>query len=160
VYSLELDPTHPDSVIFAGTEYGLWYTTDGGNSWSRDQTIPPITIYDIRVRQTDRRLFVFTFGRGVWMADLDSVTSVFADGGLSNSIQVYPNPSNGVFYLNGPAFSDAEPYWVSVCDALGRDVFRVEQSTVLDLKNLSGGMYVVKTYFGKTQYINRIIKTD
>ncbi|MGR6087852.1 MAG: T9SS type A sorting domain-containing protein [Arcticibacter sp.] len=160
VYSLELDPTHPDSVIFAGTEYGLWYTTDGGNSWSRDQNIPPVTIYDIRVRQTDRRLFVFTFGRGVWMADLDSVTSVFADGGLSNSIQVYPNPSEGVFHLNGPAFSGAEPYWVSVCDAFGREVFRLEQSTVLDLKNLSAGMYVVKTYFGKTQYINRIIKTD
>jgi photosystem II stability/assembly factor-like uncharacterized protein len=160
VYSLELDPSHPDSVIFAGTEYGLWYTTDGGISWSRDQTIPPVTIYDIRLRQTDRRLFVFTFGRGVWTADLDSVTSIPFEGGWGHAIQVYPNPSNGVFHMNGAAFSSGEPFWVSVCDAFGREVFRAEQSTVLDLKNLSAGLYVVKTYFGKTPNINRIIKTD
>lgn len=160
VYSLELDPTHPDSVIFAGTEYGLWYTADGGTSWSRDQNIPPVSIYDIRLRQTDRRLFIFTFGRGVWVADLDSVTASPGQEDWAQEIQVYPNPSNGVFHLNGPAFSTGDTYSVSVCDAFGREVYRVEQSTVLDLKNLSAGMYVVKTCFGKTPNINRIIKTD
>lgn len=160
VYSLELDPTQPDSVIFAGTEYGLWYTTDGGTNWSRDQTIPPVTIYDIRLRLTDRKLFVFTFGRGVWTADLDSVTSIHSEEGVGQAIQVYPNPSDGIFHLSGPGFTSAEPFTVIVCDALGREVFRVRQSTVLDLKNLSAGMYVVKTYFGKTQNITRIIKTD
>lgn len=160
VYSLELDPLHPDSVIFVGTENGLWYTQNGGVNWSQEPNVPAVTIYETRLRQTDRKLFVFTFGRGVWTMDLDSITPVMELNTSASMVHVFPNPSSGIIHLRSPLFSSGPKLFVTVSDAFGRELFRREDSTMLDLQNLPAGMYVITTSFANHQSINKIIKTD
>jgi photosystem II stability/assembly factor-like uncharacterized protein len=61
------DPVQPN-LLFAATEYALWTSFNGGQSWESFQHGVPITpISDIQVYQND--LVVATEGRGFWIMD-------------------------------------------------------------------------------------------
>lgn len=64
------DPTHPKRVLFAGTDSGLFYTKDGGQTWSRESRVPYAVIYNLQVDAQERCLYVYTHGRGVWKLSL------------------------------------------------------------------------------------------
>ncbi|MCB9232415.1 MAG: T9SS type A sorting domain-containing protein [Bacteroidia bacterium] len=70
VNKIAVDPEDPDNVWFLGTDIGLWYTTNAGTDWIHETDIPNAIISDLRLRISDRRLFLFTKGRGVWWLDL------------------------------------------------------------------------------------------
>jgi len=60
------DPTDP-SVVFAGTDVGVYRSTDGGLSWAEyGNGLPAASIHDIRVLPDGSMLRVATHGRGVW----------------------------------------------------------------------------------------------
>ena len=62
-----IDPTEPRRV-YAGSDNGLWQSTDGGDSWSkvgRDVGMPPAAIYDIKISAAGRTV-VFSYGRGAF----------------------------------------------------------------------------------------------
>ena len=61
------DPVRKD-LLFAGTEYGLWISFDGGRRWQSFQRgVPIVPISDIQVYHDD--LIVATEGRGFWVMD-------------------------------------------------------------------------------------------
>ena len=61
------DPVRPN-LLFAATEYALWVSFNGGDSWQSFQRGVPITpISDIQIYQND--LIVATEGRGFWIMD-------------------------------------------------------------------------------------------
>jgi photosystem II stability/assembly factor-like uncharacterized protein len=157
VYSVEVDPNNPDSVIFIGTEYGLWFTEDGGNTWSRDNTIPPVTVYDIRLRTTDNRLFVFTFGRGVWSGNLTPVSAAPAVESVQEGWKIFPNPSAGHFQWM--SLTGEEVLEVNVYSPTGAKVFSGSPSAKVDLKNLPDGLYVMEIKGSRTVFKQPIIKS-
>ena len=65
---------HPedDQVLIAGTFRGLYISNNGGKNWYQDTRIPSVVVNQIRVREWggNQKLFIFTFGRGIWTADL------------------------------------------------------------------------------------------
>jgi photosystem II stability/assembly factor-like uncharacterized protein len=61
------DPEHPD-LLFAGTEFGLYASFDGGKSWQSFQLDLPVTgVADLAVKSGD--LVVATHGRSFWILD-------------------------------------------------------------------------------------------
>jgi len=52
------------------TDFGLYITEDGGTTWTKETKIPNVCIYNIKMRASDRKLFIFTHGRGVWVANV------------------------------------------------------------------------------------------
>ncbi|MDA0378334.1 MAG: hypothetical protein O2899_02490, partial [Bacteroidetes bacterium] len=61
------DPVRP-GLLFAGTEYGLYVSLDGGMTWERfDQGLPASPITDIRIMRGD--VVLSTMGRGFWIMD-------------------------------------------------------------------------------------------
>jgi hypothetical protein len=53
-----------------GTEFGLWYSLDGGESWWKLAMGLPSTAYnDVQVHPRDNDLIVGTHGRGIWILD-------------------------------------------------------------------------------------------
>ncbi|HEV8239516.1 MAG TPA: glycosyl hydrolase [Thermoanaerobaculia bacterium] len=70
VYALALDGELPD-LIFAGTEYGLWFTRDGGKKWLELEGggLPPIAVRDLDIQRRENDLVLATFGRGFWVLD-------------------------------------------------------------------------------------------
>lgn len=97
-----VSPSKPDSVFVAATDMGLYITQDAGNTWVQETTIPNVSIHQVRLRESDERIFIFTHGRGVWTALLpqeDVVSSVEKDLTLANAISVYPNPVGNEFTI-------------------------------------------------------------
>ena len=57
-------------MLFAGTEYGLWMTQNGGGNWIQLKGgFPTIAVRDLWVQKRKDDLVVGTFGRGIWILD-------------------------------------------------------------------------------------------
>ena len=63
------DPVEP-GLMFAGTEYGLYVSFDGGDSWNRwTSGYPTVSTYDMVIHPREHDLVIGTFGRGIWVLD-------------------------------------------------------------------------------------------
>ncbi|MEO1628716.1 MAG: dockerin type I domain-containing protein, partial [Bacteroidota bacterium] len=89
VNAIALDPADPSMNIFVGTDYGMYYTLDGGQNWIKELSIPNCPIFDLKMR-SDRTLFIFSHGRGAWAIEVDEVLAISGnirtewDEGVSN----------------------------------------------------------------------------
>jgi len=58
------------NLLFAGTEFGLWFSIDGGGKWVQLKGgLPTISIHDILEQQREGDLVVASFGRGFYILD-------------------------------------------------------------------------------------------
>ena len=63
---VEVDPQTP-STIYAGTQLGLYRSTDGGATWSVFGTgMPRVSVDDIYISPDDSIIRAATYGRGFW----------------------------------------------------------------------------------------------
>jgi photosystem II stability/assembly factor-like uncharacterized protein len=69
VYSVVEDPENPD-LLFAGTEFGAFFTNDGGENWVQLKSgIPTIAIRDMEIQKRETDLVLASFGRGFYILD-------------------------------------------------------------------------------------------
>ncbi|NOT02270.1 MAG: glycosyl hydrolase [Phycisphaerales bacterium] len=69
VYTLGEDHEKPD-LLFAGTEFGVYATLDGGTKWIRLKGgIPTISVRDLEIQRRENDLVLATFGRGFYVLD-------------------------------------------------------------------------------------------
>ncbi len=69
VYAIAQDHVDPD-LLFVGTEFGVWFSPNGGNKWIElDGGIPTIAAYDIEIQRRENDLAVGSFGRGFYILD-------------------------------------------------------------------------------------------
>ncbi len=72
VYTVAEDPKKP-GLLFCGTEFGLFFTIDGGRKWIQLKGgMPAINVRDLAFQERENDLVVATFGRGFRV--LDDVT--------------------------------------------------------------------------------------
>jgi photosystem II stability/assembly factor-like uncharacterized protein len=63
------DPKVRD-LLYAGTEFGLYASWDGGAKWvSIRNNMPPVAVRDIAVHPRDNDIIVATHGRGIYILD-------------------------------------------------------------------------------------------
>ncbi|HEX7940112.1 MAG TPA: hypothetical protein VF483_14085, partial [Gemmatimonadaceae bacterium] len=64
------DPVNP-SLLYMGTEHGLWNSVDGGANWSRYKggDFPSVAVRDLAIHPRDADLVIATHGRGIWIID-------------------------------------------------------------------------------------------
>lgn len=69
VYGFVEDPKEP-KLLFAGTEFAMFVSTDRGESWDRLRGgLPTIQMRDLAIHERDDDLVVATFGRGFYVLD-------------------------------------------------------------------------------------------
>lgn len=69
VHTIIQDPVNKD-LLFAGLEFGLYFTLDGGHHWMKlGSGMPDIQVSDIFIQQHDSDLVAATFGRGIYIMD-------------------------------------------------------------------------------------------
>ena len=69
VYTLAEDPSNPD-LLFAGTEFGLYFTRNGGKKWVQlTGGLPVVAVRDLAIQPRENDLVVGTFGRGIYILD-------------------------------------------------------------------------------------------
>src|SRR5262249_45175829 len=86
-------------LLFAGTEFGLWFTTDGGTKWHRLKNgLPTIAVKDIVIQKRMNDLVLATFGRGFYVLDDYSPLRAAAPSTLEKPATLYP-PRDGFLYM-------------------------------------------------------------
>ena len=119
VYSLAED--HVDrNLLFAGTEWGLFVTRDGGRKWLRlNGGLPTIQVRDLAIQKRENDLVVGTFGRSFYVLDDYSLLRTLTDATLAKDFVLFPArpaplyvPSSplGLPDAVGPAFQGAGYY--------------------------------------------------
>jgi hypothetical protein len=69
VYAVIDDPVDP-TLLFAGTEFGLYFTKNNGQTWTRLRGgLPTIQVRDLVIQKQTNDLVVATFGRSFYVLD-------------------------------------------------------------------------------------------
>jgi len=58
------------NLLFIGTETGVWYSINRGNTWQRFMKgLPTVSVYDLKIHERDNDLIAGTHGRSIWVMD-------------------------------------------------------------------------------------------
>ncbi len=69
VYALAEDHVNKN-LLFAGTEFGLFVSVDGGQHWKQLRNgLPTIAVRDIAIQERENDVVLATFGRGFYILD-------------------------------------------------------------------------------------------
>jgi photosystem II stability/assembly factor-like uncharacterized protein len=107
VYALVEDHVDPE-LLFAGTEFGLFFTVDGGAEWIRlEGGLPTIQVRDLAIQRRESDLVVATFGRGFYVLDDYSPLRQLDAPALETPALLFP-PRDAQLYVPGSRIGDRD----------------------------------------------------
>ncbi|MFO7762859.1 MAG: hypothetical protein R6V61_03915 [Wenzhouxiangellaceae bacterium] len=69
VHTIVQDHVDPD-LLFVGTEFGVFFSQNGGENWTRIKgNMPVIAVRDLEIQRRENDLVIATFGRGIRILD-------------------------------------------------------------------------------------------
>ena len=90
VYAIEEDHLD-DNLIFAGTEFGVFFSPDQGKNWKQLKNgLPTIAVRDIAIQERENDLVLGTFGRGFYVLDDYSVLRSIENSEPAEVAKIYP----------------------------------------------------------------------
>jgi hypothetical protein len=90
VYSIKQDHVNKD-LLFAGTEFGVFFTIDGGDNWIQLKAgLPVISVKDIDIQKRENDLVLATFGRGFYILDDYSPLRGMNPANLDKKAHLFP----------------------------------------------------------------------
>ncbi len=141
------------NLLFAGTEFGLFFTVDGGSHWVQLKGgIPVCQVRDLAIQKRENDLALGTFGRGFFILDDYSALREVTPQALSQEAELFPlrmayeytesgyeqaawgnevtpnPPAGAVFtYSVGQALPQDTKLVVTITDDTGKQVRRLDQ---------------------------------
>jgi photosystem II stability/assembly factor-like uncharacterized protein len=88
VYTLAED--HEADLLFCGTEFGAYFTIDGGEHWLELGGMPTIAVRDLDIQRRENDLVAATFGRGFYVLDDYSPLRHVAGEALTRDAHMFP----------------------------------------------------------------------
>lgn len=90
VWAVQQDHVRPE-LLFAGTEFGVYWTPNGGTNWHKlTGGMPTISVRDIKLHRRDNDLVAATFGRGFYVLDDYTPLRAVAAGARSDGGALLP----------------------------------------------------------------------
>jgi hypothetical protein len=90
-------------LLFAGTEFGLWFTNDGGRQWTQlrgqylapgtvgmPDHLPTMQVRDLKLHRRESDVVMATFGRGFYILDDYSALREITPTTLAEEARLYP----------------------------------------------------------------------
>ena len=79
------------NLLFVGTEFGLYFSVDGGQEWiPLKNGLPTISVKDIVIQKRENDLVLATFGRGFYVLDDYTPLRNFKKEDLAKAATIYP----------------------------------------------------------------------
>jgi hypothetical protein len=138
------------------TDFGVYVLADGSTTWvNQSNGLPNVIVSDIEFNPSLNKIYITTFGRGIWANDLNSFVSGTKEKIADLGIELYPSPNQGSFTLKFPAGKSAkETYQLEVIDVTGKIVHRASLSGKTEYQQkieVPAGLYFAKIT-GKNVY--------
>jgi photosystem II stability/assembly factor-like uncharacterized protein len=91
IWCVAQDHVNPD-LLFAGTEWGLFFTADGGSHWTKiTGGIPAAAqVRDMKIQKRETDLVIATFGRGFYVLDDYSPLREMSAEALGREAELFP----------------------------------------------------------------------
>jgi photosystem II stability/assembly factor-like uncharacterized protein len=92
------------NLLFAGTEFGVFVTFDGGGKWTQlVGGMPPAQVRDMAVQRREGDLVLGTFGRGFYVLDDYSPLREITPEALAEEVRLFPLRNAYLFNMTGLA---------------------------------------------------------
>jgi len=138
----------PLDELVVASDLGVWYRNDTLSDWIvYGSGLPNVIVTDLAINRATQKLRVATYGRGLWEVDLLNPIGVNITELPSDAINLYPNPTKGIFNLQ----SEMEKAWhFSIYDVQGKQVYQGQTQEAgtnllqLSLHLLSEGTYYLR----------------
>jgi photosystem II stability/assembly factor-like uncharacterized protein len=146
------DPVNPN-VLYAGTEFGLYITVNGGGNWVRlnGEKLPPVAVDDLVIHPRERDLVLGTHGRSAWVLDDASFLSQLTPELMAKPVALFSSmpgtprqlamrsygAGHGLFRAQNPSPGTAITFWVA--DAAGEPFsVTIKDQNGQEIRKLSG----------------------
>ncbi len=88
LHAIEQDPVNRD-LLYVGSEFGLYISLNGGQSWERWQGFPRVPVRGLVVHPREHDLIVGTHGRGAFVVDDIRPLRTLADNAAITDMDLY-----------------------------------------------------------------------
>ncbi len=111
VHTIEQDYVNPD-LLFAGTEFGIFFSNDGGKVWTQLKSgIPAIAVRDIAFQERENDLVIATFGRGFYILDNFTPLRDVNKTTLDKNAYIFPIKDALMFHETGGRYGQGARYF-------------------------------------------------
>ena len=98
-------------LLFVGTEFGLFVSTDGGRSWQPfGKGLPTVAVHDLVIHPRDRELVIATHGRSIYIVDVAPLEELTAKVRASQAHLFEIKPATLFSYRPGRGLSAGKNY--------------------------------------------------
>ncbi len=162
-------------LLYAGTEFGLYVSLNGGTNWVKWGGLPAVRVDDLKIQPREADLVVATHGRSLYVLDdLRALRELTADIAARDAHLFSIRPAHGKYLL--PGWEDAagkgwfkgenppegalltvwvreftgEKFTVTLANSRGQPVAKFEQVATPGFTRLNWDLRVAKDY--RTEY--------
>ncbi len=136
VHTIAQDFKNP-KLLFAGTEFGIFFTLDEGKHWVRLKAgIPDIAVRDIAIQKREDDLVLATFGRGFYILDDYSPLRVVNKELLKKEGYIFPVKDALMYILKGGRYGQGTNYFKAPNPPFGATVTYYLKDVPKTLKQL------------------------
>ncbi|SDJ55319.1 sialidase family protein [Chryseobacterium jejuense] len=114
VHSL-IEMPFDDRILWAGTDIGIFETVDNGATWSLVTTMPPVSIWQMKI--VNDQVVLATHGRGVWTATIPELATYVLPEYVArpiiksaNQVAIHDTKAKAVFNYTNPQITSLKVY--------------------------------------------------
>ncbi len=140
------------NYLIVGTDIGVFYSDATTIHWKPyGEGIPAVYVLDLKIRQTTRKLYAGTHGRGVYSVDLEQIVKSNTPTSDTKALSLYPNPAKDRLSFKALNPTPLNGH-IQILDPTGRVVLRQQiaaqniQNQTLSLSGLADGIYIVQGF--------------
>ncbi|MBI5282541.1 MAG: glycosyl hydrolase, partial [Candidatus Solibacter usitatus] len=114
------------NLLFCGTEFGLFFTVDGGQKWIRLRSgLPTIAVRDLAIQERENDLALATFGRGFYVLDDYSALRSLSKELFAKPATFFPVKKAVIFVQDTGKSrgSQGEQLWMSINPPYGATIY-------------------------------------
>jgi len=108
------------NLLFVGTEFGVFFTTDAGKKWIQLKSgIPTIPVKDIAIQRRENDLALATFGRGFYILNNYSPLRQLNEEKLKQKFILFPVKDALLYLPTASKYGQGATYYVAKNPAFG-----------------------------------------
>lgn len=134
--------------VIVASDFGVYMLDEVSGIWIDQSTgLPNVIVSDIEFNTVLNRIYVATFGRGIWESDLSTLVGIKDKTNEDIGIDLFPSPNNGSFTISLSQKNVNEVLNLEIVDVMGRKVFAKSLSRQTSYRitlDLPSGLYFAK----------------